>query len=47
MTEEMERNTDITYQALPPKPCKYKILIIIAFNSKEFKSLLCKYYTNC
>ena len=51
MTEEMEKNiisenniqyfTDITYYALTPKPCKYKILILLAFNSKEFKSILC------
>ena len=51
MNEEMESNikekdniqffTDITYYAIPPKPVKYKILILLAFNNKEFKSILC------
>ena len=50
MNEEMESNikekdniqffTDIAYYAIPPKPVKYKILILLAFNNKEFKSIL-------
>ena len=51
MNEEMEKNiilednsqyfADITYYALPPKPQKYKIFAILAFNNKLFKSVLC------
>jgi len=51
MTEEMENNIilednfqyfcDITYYALPPKPQKYKIIAILAFNNKLYKSVLC------
>ena len=51
MNEEMESDikekdniqffTDITYYAIPPKPVKYKILILLVFNNKEFKSILC------
>ena len=51
MNEEMESNikekdniqffTDITYYAILPKPVKYKILILLSSNNKEFKSILC------
>ena len=51
MTEDMEKNItldnnfqyfcDITYYALPPKPQKYKIIAILAFNNKLYKSILC------
>ena len=51
MTEDMINNIrnkhniqyfiDVTYYATPPNINKYKLLIIIAFNIEEYKTVLC------
>ena len=51
MTSEMESyivdedNTqffcDLTYYAIPPNQSKYKIFLMLAFNKKLFRSILC------
>ena len=51
MTKEMENNlisednsqyfADCTYYAIPPNKSKYKLFLILAFNKKKQKSVLC------
>ena len=51
MNTEMKKNIknqkniqyflDVTYYATPPNNKKYRILIIISFNSELFRTLLC------
>ena len=51
MSKEMEQNIsnkdnsqyfiDITYYATPPNNKNYKLFIILAFNHKEYKTIIC------
>ena len=51
MTNEMENNikdeeniqyfADVTYYAIPPNQSKYKIFMLVAFNKKLYRTILC------
>ena len=57
MTKEMENNlisedntqyfADCTYYAIPPNKNKYKLFLILGFNKKKQKSVLCNISITC